>query len=453
MENQGKVIPHSPFVPFDQDVYLYYFNVKGYPFAIPLEYTGWRDEQLSWKKSCYVHGNLNPSPTYRVKGRDAIKLFTETCVNSFANFPAGQGKHSIMCNEGGLNMMDGVLIRVGEDDFITYWMWPYVEYALKKGNYNATGEHLTGQVFLFQVAGPRSLEVLETAAGDCLHDIEFMHHRLSRIDGKEVRILRVGMAGTLAYEVHGNIQDAWPIYEIIYKAGEPLGIRKLGYHTYMMNHTEDGFPQAYYHFPYPWEEDEGFSKFLDSVNYPLRFRNWNYRGSTGSDLRQRYRNPVELGWGGMIKFDHEFVGRKALEKEMANPRRKMVTLVWNKEDVIDVYASQFEPGETYPLMDAPIHHPAIGGPVMYADQVLQKDGKLVGISSGRAYSNYFREMISLSSIDVKYGNIGTEVIVVWGDPGTRQKKIRAKVSRFPYLSDNRNEVLDVSKIPCCAGKK
>jgi hypothetical protein len=38
--------------------------------------------------------------------------------------------------------------------------------------------------------------------------------------------------------------------------------------------------------------------------------------------------------------------------------------------------------------------------------------------------------------------------VLWGDPGTRQKEIRATVSRFPYLDENRNEHVDVSKIPC-----
>ena len=42
----------------------------------------------------------------------------------------------------------------------------------------------------------------------------------------------------------------------------------------------------------------------------------------GHDYKARYRNPVELGWAGMIKFDHEFVGRDALEKEVANPQGK-----------------------------------------------------------------------------------------------------------------------------------
>ena len=38
----------------------------------------------------------------------------------------------------------------------------------------------------------------------------------------------------------------------------------------------------------------------------------------GPGPKLHYRNPVELGWAGMIKFDHDFVGRKALEPVVAN---------------------------------------------------------------------------------------------------------------------------------------
>jgi glycine cleavage system aminomethyltransferase T len=101
-------------------------------------------------------------------------------------------------------------------------------------------------------------------------------------------------------------------------------------------------------------------------------------------------------------------------------------------------------------MDSPNHYTfEHGSHTFYADQVL-KDGKLIGISSGRAYSYYFREMISLSSIDVAHSAVGNEVIVLCGNPGTRQKDIRAKVSRFPYLNENRNQVVDVGTIPHAA---
>lgn len=439
-----KVFPHSIFVPYSQTVSMY--RLMRWSFVVPYEYTGWRDEAMSWKETCYLHGNLNPTPTYRIKGAEALKFFSNTCVNGFANFPVGTGKHGIICNEDGLVMEDGVLLRLGEDNFITYWMKTYTQYALQKGNYKAIGEDLTGKVFLFQIAGPRSLEVLEAATGDDLHDIRFMHHRLSSINGIEVRVLRMGMAGTLAYELHGQVEYARPIYNAVLKAGEPFGIRRLGVHAYGLNHTEDGFPQAGGHFPYPWGEDKDFAEYLKKMGIATDDKAI-LRGSMGTDIRLRYRNPVELGWAGMIKFDHDFIGRKVLEKEVVNPRRKMVTLEWNTEDIIDVYRSQFQPGEPYANMDEPVNLPWEGGRrVFYADQVL-KGGKLVGISSGRAYSYYYRQMISLCSIDVKYSAMGTEVIVLWGNPGTRQKEIRAIVSRFPYLSENRNQVVDVNRIP------
>ena len=62
-------------------------------------------------------------------------------------------------------MIDGIIMRTAEDEYYSNWLEPYIGYALQKGNYDAVGENITGQVFLFQVAGPRSLEILEKASG------------------------------------------------------------------------------------------------------------------------------------------------------------------------------------------------------------------------------------------------------------------------------------------------
>ena len=52
------------------------------------------------------------------------------------------------------------------------------------------------------------------------------------------------------------------------------------------------------------------------------------------DIREYYLTPYDLGYGHMVKFDHEFVGRPALERmAAAPPRRRKVTLVWNDDDV------------------------------------------------------------------------------------------------------------------------
>ena len=437
-------ISHSPVIPFDPKV-GFYVTMPWRNYAIPFEYEGWREEQLSWKTTAYISASLNPSPTFAFKGPDAKRFISENLTNGTKTLEIGGGRHGIMCNEEGLLVSDGVILRTGEDEYLTYWMAPYIAYALESGNYNCTGEYLTGKVFFLQVAGPRSLEILEKAAGESLDDIQFMHHRMSSIKGHSCRILRLGMAGSLGYEIHGDLEDAQEVYNAIWEAGEPLGLHKLGYHTYMMNHTESGFPQAYYHFPYAWENDEGYRKYMKEKNIKQGAKPA-LLGSMGPDIKLRYRNPVELGWEKCINFNHEFRGKEALQKIVENPKRKMVTLEWNKEDIFDVYKSQFEPGEPYPNLDEPNHflyH--YGNQVMYADQVLDDKGNLIGCSSGRAYSYYYRAMISLCSIDVEFSEIGTEVTVVWGDEGTRQKKIRAKVTRFPYYNEDRNEDVEVSK--------
>jgi vanillate/3-O-methylgallate O-demethylase len=44
---------------------------------------------------------------------------------------------------------------------------------------------------------------------------------------------------------------------------------------------------------------------------------------------------------------------RRLEAEVAHPERTVVTLRWNSEDVIDIYASLLRPGEEFKTIDLP----------------------------------------------------------------------------------------------------
>jgi vanillate/3-O-methylgallate O-demethylase len=109
----------------------------------------------------------------------------------------------------------------------------------------------------------------------------------------------------------------------------------------------------------------------------------------------------------------------------------MRTLVWDADDVSDVFASLFR-GETYHFMEMPRDQRGF----MYMDKVL-RNGHAVGISSSRGYSYYFKKMLSLCTIDIESSEPGTEVTVVWGNPGSPQKHIKATVAPAPYKKDNR----------------
>jgi vanillate/3-O-methylgallate O-demethylase len=122
----------------------------------------------------------------------------------------------------------------------------------------------------------------------------------------------------------------------------------------------------------------------------------------------------------------------------------MVTLVWDSEDVIEVFASLFRSGEPFEPMEMP--RDLLGR--MCVDDVL-RDGVSIGASTSRCYSHFFRQMLSLCTIDVRASEPGTKVTVVWGAPGGPQKRVRATVAPAPYKRDNRR--VDVAKLPAlCA---
>jgi len=83
---------------------------------------------------------------------------------------------------------------------------------------------------------------------------------------------------------------------------------------------------------------------------------------------------------------------------------------------------------------------------VHMDAVYAGDA-MVGASSGRMLSPKTHEMISLATIDQDYAAPDTVVEVLWGNPGTRQMRIRATVVDGFYIKEGRNANFDVEQIP------
>jgi vanillate/3-O-methylgallate O-demethylase len=153
-------------------------------------------------------------------------------------------------------------------------------------------------------------------------------------------------------------------------------------------------------------------------------------------IEDYYMSPYALGYGPFVKFDHEFIGREALEKMAEIPQRKKVTFAWDPEDVLKVWASLLEPGDMYKYIDLPLSNYASAS----YDKVL-RNGKLIGFSMFGGYSYNERSMLSLGVVDPDV-ELGTEVKIVWGEAGGgtqkttverhKQIEIRAIVSPVPY---------------------
>lgn len=400
------------------------------------ELTGWKQESLSWKRSCYIHAGLG-GPQLLIAGPEADAFMSYICTNSLGHFPADAMRHAVMCNDDGLITAHGILQRSeeGEYRFFAAPPWPMVMAAKTRFKVELRYEDR----YLTQIAGPRSLEALQRVADDDLSDIQFLRYRTTRIAGKVVEIGRIGMSGNLAYEVRGPIEDGAFIYDTIYQANRELGMERLGWRTYLVNHVEGGFPQMAWTFGSAMGLDETYRGMAGSDHWSLNLpRTGSYDPSL---LRPRLRTPFEVNWDRAVRFDHDFVGRSALEKEAKDPPRRTVTLRWNAEDVVDIYASLFRQGEEFKTMELPTTPTWVNGMLEHADRVLLGD-RVVGVSSGNIYSYHFREALSMGCLDRELTEEGTELVVEWGDHGRRIKPVRVTVGRFPYLTGDRNNEVD-----------
>ena len=133
-----------------------------------------------------------------------------------------------------------------------------------------------------------------------------------------------------------------------------------------------------------------------------------------------------------MKFDHDFVGREALEAMGDEPKRRKVTLAWNGEDVARAMGTLFEKGDAAKYIDLPLSNYA----TWPHDKVLH-DGEMVGVSTFSGYSYNERSMLSLGYVDVdvpsrrrgdarvgrggrRVGEAGRRAPPAGGDPRRRQ---------------------------------
>jgi vanillate/3-O-methylgallate O-demethylase len=243
------------------------------------------------------------------------------------------------------------------------------------------------------------------------------------------------MAGAPGLEIWGPYEEREEIRDKIVAAGEEFGIRQVGARAYATNTLESGWIPSPLPAVYTDERMKAYRQWLPANSYEAT------GGLGGSfvskNIEDYYVTPYEIGYGPFVKFDHEFIGREALEKIAEKPHRQKVTFAWNGDDVAKIFASMFVPGaEHYKYIDLPLSNYASSS----FDKITLK-GKIVGASMFAGYSYNERSMLSLGMVDPDI-KIGTEIGLVWGEEngGTKkstvephkQLEVRAIVSPVPY---------------------
>jgi len=413
--------------------------------GIPPEFTNWRDEQRAWKESVVMFEQSYHMTETHLRGPDVKKFIAEFATNKLDDLHPMRAKQLVMVDEAGYLISDAIVFCEA-DDFLRVVGPPtasnWVQFNATKTPYNVSATRdenmivprASRDVFRFQLQGPNALPLLQEIVEGSLPEIKFFHMGEFKIAGHSVRALRHGMAGRPGFEIYGPWDCQQAVRDRVEEAGIAFDLRKAGSLTYPTAAQESGW------MPRPFPAILG-------GDHNREFREWlparSFEGGSSlggsfvsNTISDYFVEPFELGYGAMVHFDHEFIGREALQKR-AEKKRTKVTLEWNNEDVFDVMRRSVgteQPRTKFISLPVPMY-------ATFENDKVLLDGELIGLSQWSSYSSNAGAVLSTALIDNDKVEMGREVILQWGEPDSRRRTvekhqmadIRVKIAPVPYF--------------------
>ncbi|MBL0374097.1 aminomethyltransferase family protein [Rhizobium sp. KVB221] len=276
---------------------------RGYWLANRFTSTGPIEEYWACREAAVIT-DLSPLRKFEVTGPDAEALLQYCLTRDVRKLSTGQVVYSAMCYEHGGMIDDGTLFRLGDNNF--RWIGGddqsgiWLRQQAEKMGYRAWVRSSTDQMHNIAVQGPKSREILKDIVWTApkqptISELEWFRFAVGRIGGFEgvpIVVSRTGYTGELGYEIFCHPKDAVAVFDAVWQAGEPHGLKPLGLEALDMVRIEAGLIFAHHEFTDqtdPFEAGIGFT-------VPLK--------SKGDD----------------------FIGRDALIKRKENPRHILVGL-------------------------------------------------------------------------------------------------------------------------------
>ena len=424
-----------------------------YP-GVPAEFTNWREEQQAWQSTCVLFNQSYHMADLAVEGPDALALLSHLGVNSFSGFVTDKAKHFVPCTPEGYVIGDVILFALAESSYNLVGRAPalnWITYHAETGGFDVeveldqrTAMRTDGRrkSYRFQVQGPNAMQVIEKMLGGPPPELKFFNMTAIEIAVRPVRALRHGMAGQPGWELFGPWDDGEAVREAIVIAGEEFGLRQVGGRAYSSNTLESGWIPSPLPAVYSGDSLKPYREWLPATGYEARA---SIGGSFVSGrIEDYYFTPWDLGYGSYVKFDHDFIGRDALERMADGEHRTKVTLALDDDDVTQTIGTMFRKSGRAKFVDWPS--------AVYSMHPFDKvtvDGDIVGVSTWVGYSANEGRMLTLAVLDAEHAEPGTEVTFGWGEEGGgtgkltvephEQVEIRAIVSPVPYVETVRRE--------------
>jgi glycine cleavage system T protein (aminomethyltransferase) len=242
-------------------------------------------------------------------------------------------------------------------------------------------DDVTEDLGALAVQGPRSRELLEAVTGTDWSDVGYFRRRPTRIGGTDVDVTRTGYTGDLGYELWIPADQAIRVWDALFEAGDPFGIRPVGMRAMDVARVEAG----------------------------LILIDAEYTGSRWAVSAEQEYSPFELGLGRLVNLRKaDFVGKAALVAEQAagGPPRRLVGLEYDWAGIEQAFAAHGLP-------------PTLSPETTTERTPVRAGRRQVGRVTSRTWSPMLKRVIALASVGRDHAEEGTRVEVEWDVEGHR----------------------------------
>lgn len=413
--------------------------------VVPTQYTNWISEQLALRDSCSLYDQSHHMVTVTIEGPDLVPFLARIGVNNFEKYAVNNAKQLVACAPDGNLIGQGILFPVSENRVLLVGPHPimdWVEYnhsvTPNRLKFTREGTSLTRpgppSYFRYQLQGPTALDIMRDVLGEEPPALKFFHMGNVKIAGRDITLLRHGMSGLPGFEMFGSWDDQPSVLGELLSVGEKHGLSRAGADTYFSGSGSGYFPAvvpAIYTDPSLSDYRDWLTDHSWEATAPLG-------GSFNADnIEDYYLSPFAVGYGRIISMNHDFVGREGIQKMIdsgESTRKKKVTLIWNSDDVVEIYRSFFEDEVPAKFISMPVGKYS----TIQLDTVLSEDRE-IGVSGWLSASAEDRAITSTAIVDADI-NEGSQVSIVWGEtPNSakirvephRQVEVRATVAPSP----------------------
>lgn len=270
-------------------------GAKMVPFAgfnMPVQYSGINDEHETVRKGVGVF-DVSHMGEFILKGDGALDLVQKISANDASKLYDGKVQYAYMPNENGGVVDDFLIYRIDER---TYFLvvnasniqkdWDWIS---KYNTYGVTMKNISDETSLFAVQGPKAAETLDSLTDIDLATMAYYTFAKGTFAGIDnVLVSATGYTGAGGFEIYVANKDAKKVWDAIFEAGAPHGIKPIGLGARDTLRLEMGFCL------YGHDIDDATS-------------------------------PLEAGLGWVTKFTNDFVNADGLKRQKeAGPQNKLV---------------------------------------------------------------------------------------------------------------------------------